>query len=97
MRVRSGGREEHPPGGGQGNPPQYSCLENPHGQRRLAGCSPWGSPRLGHTEIPSLAMARPQAGTTGRIWESSLSKGPEHRGLPEQLRLPSCPTWASRL
>ena len=21
---------------------QYSCLENPHGQRSLAGCSPWG-------------------------------------------------------
>ena len=30
------------PGGGHGNPLQYSCLENPHGQRRLAGCSPWG-------------------------------------------------------
>ena len=24
-------------GGGQGNPLQYSCLENPHGQRSLAG------------------------------------------------------------
>ena len=23
-----------------GNPLQYSCLENPHGQRSLAGCSP---------------------------------------------------------
>ena len=30
------------PGGGYGNPFQYSCLENPHGQRRLAGYSPWG-------------------------------------------------------
>ena len=30
------------PGGGQGNPLQYSCLENPHGQRCLAGYSPWG-------------------------------------------------------
>ena len=28
------------PGGGHGNPLQYSCLENPHGQRRLAGNSP---------------------------------------------------------
>ena len=28
------------PGGGQGNPPQYSCLENPCGQRSLAGYSP---------------------------------------------------------
>ena len=24
------------PGGGHGNPFQYSCLENPHGQRYLA-------------------------------------------------------------
>ena len=31
------------PGGGHGNPLQYSCLENPHGQRSLAGYSPWGS------------------------------------------------------
>ena len=30
------------PGGGHGNPHQYSCLENPHGQRSLAGYSPWG-------------------------------------------------------
>ena len=25
------------PGGGHGNPFQYSCLENPHGQRCLVG------------------------------------------------------------
>ena len=30
------------PGGGHGNPLQYSCLQNPHGQRNLAGYSPWG-------------------------------------------------------
>ena len=30
------------PRGGHGNPLQYSCLENPHGQRSLAGHSPWG-------------------------------------------------------
>ena len=28
------------PGGGRGNPLQYSGLENPHGQRSLAGYSP---------------------------------------------------------
>ena len=28
------------PGGGHGNSLQYSCLENPHGQRSLAGYSP---------------------------------------------------------
>ena len=30
------------PGEGNGSPLQYSCLENPNGQRSLAGCSPWG-------------------------------------------------------
>ena len=30
------------PGGGHGNPLQYSCLENPHGQRILEGYSLWG-------------------------------------------------------
>ena len=30
------------PGGGHGNPVQYSCLENPHGQKSLVGYSPWG-------------------------------------------------------
>ena len=29
------------PGGGHGNPLQYSCLENPHGQRNMVGYSPW--------------------------------------------------------
>ena len=28
------------PGGGHDNPRQYSCLENPHGQRSLVGYSP---------------------------------------------------------
>ena len=30
------------PGEGNGNPLLYSCLENPHGQRSLAGYSPRG-------------------------------------------------------
>ena len=30
------------PGGGHGNPLQYSCLENPHGQRSLGSYSLWG-------------------------------------------------------
>ena len=29
------------PGGRHSNPLQYSCLENPHGQRSLEGYSPW--------------------------------------------------------
>ena len=27
---------------GNGNPLQFSCLENPHRQRSLAGYGPWG-------------------------------------------------------
>ena len=30
------------PGGGHGNPLQYSCLKNPQGQRSLEGYIPWG-------------------------------------------------------
>ena len=39
------------PGGGHGNPLPYFCLENPHGQRCLAGYSPWGSQRIGHNWV----------------------------------------------
>ena len=38
------------PGGGHGNQLQYSCLENPYGQRSLAGYSPWGHKELDMTE-----------------------------------------------
>ena len=37
-------------GGGHGNPLQYSCLENPHGQRNLTGYSSWGHKESGTTE-----------------------------------------------
>ena len=37
------------PGEGSGNPLQYSCLENPHGQRSLAGY-PWGRKESDTTE-----------------------------------------------
>ena len=30
------------PGGGHGNPLQYSCMDKPHEQRTLVGYSPWG-------------------------------------------------------
>ena len=38
------------PGGGHGNPLQYSCLENHPGQRSLAGYSPWGRKELDMSE-----------------------------------------------
>ena len=36
------------PGERIGYPLQYSCLENPQGQRRLAKCSPWGRKGVEH-------------------------------------------------
>ena len=44
------------PGGGHGNQLQYSCLENPPGQRSLADCSPWGCKELDSTERLSTAQ-----------------------------------------
>ena len=38
------------PGGGHGDPLQYSCLKNLHGQRSLVGCSPWGRKESDTTE-----------------------------------------------
>ena len=38
-------------------PLQDSCLENPHGQRGLAGYSPWGRKGLGTAEQLSIDSA----------------------------------------
>ena len=35
------------PGEGNGNPPQYCCLENPWTEG-LGGYSPWGHKKVGH-------------------------------------------------
>ena len=54
---------ERSPGGEYDNPLQYSCLENHHGQRSLAGYSPWGhkesdrAERLG-THINSIFLKK---------------------------------------
>ena len=46
------------PGGGHGNQSSYSSLENPHGQRSLAGCSPWGRKELDVTELSTHVVQR---------------------------------------
>ena len=43
-------------GGGHGNPLQYSCLENLHGQRSLVGFSPWGCKEWDTTERLSTTV-----------------------------------------
>ena len=49
---------ERSSGRGHGNPLQYSCLENPHGQRSLVGYSPRGRKERDMTErlITSTSM-----------------------------------------
>ena len=47
------------PGGGHGNPFQYSWLENLHVQRSLAGYSLWGHKELNMTERLSTAHSTP--------------------------------------
>ena len=59
------------PGGGSGNPLQYSCLENPHGQRSLVGYSPWGRKESDMTEW--LSRAQPSVTDRGTLTPSSLS------------------------
>ena len=41
--------------GGHGNLLQYSCLDNPYGQRSLVGYSPWDCKELDMIEQPSTA------------------------------------------
>ena len=49
-RPRSIPGLERSPGGGHGNPLQYSFLENPYGQKSLQGYSPWGCKESDRTE-----------------------------------------------
>ena len=46
------------PGEGNGNPLQYSCLENPHGQTCLAGPSSWSRKESDTTERLSTQHTR---------------------------------------
>ena len=52
------------PGRGHGNSLQYSCLENTHGQRSLAGYSPWGCKESDTTEHAG-AQPTPKQGVGG--------------------------------
>ena len=48
------------PGGGHGNPLQYSCLKNPHEQWNLEGYSSWACKEWDMTEWLSTAQHSPQ-------------------------------------
>ena len=69
------------PGEGNGSPLQGPCLEKPHGQRSLVGCSPWGrkasatTERLTHTKsaISVLSTTLPFTGDQKKIQRLNLT------------------------
>ena len=60
--------------GGHGNPHQCSCLENPHAQRSLAGCSPRGCKESDMTE--GLSAVHIFTCISMWTWTDSLEKTP---------------------
>ena len=68
------------PGGGHGSAPQYFCLENPHGQRNLAGDSPWGHKELEdmteQLSTDSNILTYPEFVSTDSFFKKMLSVGP---------------------
>ena len=61
------------PGEGIGYQLQYSCLENPHGQRSLVGSSPRGHKESDTTEQLSTTHRKGTALEVGKIKGSILS------------------------
>ena len=51
---------------------QYSCVENPYGQRSLAGYSPWGHKELDKAAEISVSIRETLElfwGSSGQLWE----------------------------
>ena len=65
-------------------PLQYSCLENPHGQRSLAGYSPWGYKESDMTEGLSTAQhskgqMKEAAWAKDSVWSLESTQTPHSR------------------
>ena len=80
------------PGGEHGNPLQYACLENPLGQRSLAGYSPWGckqsdaTEQLSTTQHPHFHVHICLARTAAQV-----ARGPGQ--TTEVQEMPTSPEW----
>ena len=61
---------------------QYTCLENPHGQRSMAGYSPWG-PRVGHDWATKHSILSPKL-------MNFIVKCVVYKRIVLQLRLVDC-------
>ena len=70
------------PGRGDGNPLQYSCLEDPHGQRSLVGYSSWG-----HKELDMRAIKHTHKLYGHNSIASDIKVLTEIKGKPGKLLL----------
>ena len=71
-------------GGGPGNPLQYTCLENPYGQRSLVGYSSWGHKESETNELCWLSTMQHKIllkGKSDQIYKNflQLKKKLKHR------------------
>ena len=70
---------EDPPGEGHGNPLQYSCLENLHGQRSLVGYSPWSRMhqliKVGPNAVTGILMRKGNL-DTGKLMAQRVKNPP---------------------
>ena len=60
---------------GHGNPLQYSCLENPHGQRGLVGYNSWGLKESDTTECLTHIHRRQTDSLCPSMAQPSLGRG----------------------
>ena len=82
------------PGGGNGNPLRYSLPGKSHGQRSLAGYSPWGCKESDMTERRSLThrhvkgeRSQPERAPKGQSWSKLSNKiNNSYRQTLETLR-----------
>ena len=76
---------EDSPGAENGNPLEYFCLDNPHGERNLAGYSPWGCKESDTTEQLSTVQYTPLSfpgGTSGKESTCQCKRHKRHRFNP---------------
>ena len=86
------------PGGGHDNPLQYSCLENPHGQRSLAGYGPQSGKESDTTErLTSVSTFQDWGVELRPLCSPACSRGASGgvTCCTPPLRPPSLPCWGS--
>ena len=76
------------PGEGNGNPLQFSCLENSPGQRSLAGYTPWG-----HKELDTTKHTPTMGAETAKETEKLKRQAQNRQGAGTRPKSSRCPEW----